>query len=268
VNANEPAIGDAPILEFDPTREAIIEPTKISYVRRVLRRERAMPPRVVLCFFQDVIEKVVREHQAEPFATLGSEIGPNHVYVLERDVPIALAHPGVGAPLAAGFMEELIGLGGRVFVGVGGAGALVPDLTLGHVIVPTAAVRDEGTSYHYLPPSRTVTPTPAVVDAIRAELDARHAPYVTGATWTTDAIFRETRARAAQRIAEGCICVEMECAACCAVAHFRGVAFGQLLYAGDDLSGEDWDDRGWVGHATGREALFRVAADAIGRVPA
>jgi hypothetical protein len=60
----------------------------------------------------------------------------------------------------------------------------------------------------------------------------------------------------------------MEAAACFAVAQFRDVAFGQLLYAGDDLSGEAWDDRGWAGHATGREAVFRLAVDAIVRLPA
>ena len=59
------------------------------------------------------------------------------MYLLDRDVPIAVVHPGVGAPLAAGFLEEVIGLGGRAFIAVGGAGALVPDLTLGHVIVFT-----------------------------------------------------------------------------------------------------------------------------------
>jgi uridine phosphorylase len=259
---------DAPILEFDPTREAIVEAVHVTSVVGPDGVARQMPRRVVLCYFQDVIEKVVREHGARPLATLRSEIGPNDVYLLEREVPIALAHPGVGAPLAAGFLEELIGLGGRVFIAVGSAGALVPDLTLGHVIVPTAAIRDEGTSYHYLPASREVGPTQRVLDAILATLTERDVPFVTGKTWTTDAFFRETRGKVARRVAEGCICVEMEAAACFAVAQFRDVAFGQLLYAGDDLSGEIWDDRGWVGHATGREAIFRLAVDAITRLPA
>jgi uridine phosphorylase len=257
---------DAPILEFDPTREAIIEAAKLPYIVGRDGSPPEMPPRVVLCFFQDVIEKIVREHGALPLATLRSEIGPNNVYLLERGVPVALAHPGVGAPLAAGFLEELIALGGRAFIAVGGAGALVPDLTLGHVIVPTAAIRDEGTSYHYLPPSREVAPTKRVLDAILATLTERAVPFVTGKTWTTDAVFRETRMKAARRVAEGCICVEMEAAACFAVAQFRNVAFGQLLYAGDDLSGEIWDDRGWIGHASGREAVFRLAVDAITRL--
>ena len=258
---------EAPILEFDPSRDAIIEPVQVPYIKDGAGRQREMPGRVVLCFFQEVIAKAVAEYGARRLTTLQSEIGPNDVYVLEHDgVDVALAHPGVGAPLAAGFLEELIALGGRVFIAVGGAGALVPDLTLGHAIVPTAAIRDEGTSYHYLPASREVAPTPRVLDAILMTLAERDVPFVAGKTWTTDAVFRETRAKAARRVAEGCISVEMEAAACFAVAQFRGVAFGQLLYAGDDLSGEVWDDRGWVGHATGREALFRLAVDAITRL--
>ncbi len=255
--------GNAPILEFDPTREAIIEAADVPYLKGPNGERIQMPRRVVLCYFQEVIEKVVREGAARRMVTLRSEIGPNEVYLLERDVPIALVHPGVGAPLVAGFLEELIGLGGRVFIAVGGAGALVPDLTLGRVIIPTGAIRDEGTSYHYLPASREVGPTPHVLAAILATLTEREVPFVTGRTWTTDAVFRETRSKAARRVAEGCICVEMEAAACFAVAAFRDVGFGQMLYAGDDLSGEIWDDRGWVGHATGREALFRLAVDAI-----
>ena len=67
----------------------------------------------------------------------------------------------------------------------------------------------------------------------------------------------------ARRVAEGCLTVEMEAAAFFAVAAFRGVSFGQLLYAGDDLSGEAWDARGWETHASGRELLFRLAAEAV-----
>ena len=59
----------------------------------------------------------------------------------------------------------------------------------------------------------------------------------------------------------------MEAAAFFAVAAFRGVTLGQVLYAGDDLSGEAWDQRDWNEHASGRETLFRLAADAVLRLP-
>jgi len=248
---------DAPILEFDPSPTAVIEPNEV--VDPV-----DFPPHVVLCFFQDVIQDVVERHGARQIDLLISEIGQNPVYELELNGSrVALVHPGVGAPLAAAFLEELIARGCRAFVACGGAGVLVPDVALGHVIVPTSAVRDEGTSYHYLAPSRTVAPSPEAVDSIRATLLAHGVPFVEGATWTTDALYRETRGKVERRVAEGCLTVEMEAAAFFAVAAFRGVTLGQLLYAGDDLSGEGWDGRGWDEHLEGRELLFRLAVEAV-----
>ena len=125
------------------------------------------------------------------------------------------------------------------------------EIAVGHVVVPTSAVRDEGTSYHYLPPSREVAASAEGTAAIERALRARNVPYVLGKTWTTDAIFRETAGKVQMRRAEGCLTVEMEAAAFFAVAQFRGVTFAQLLYGGDDVSGEVWDDRGW-GHAPHR----------------
>ncbi len=254
------ATGPPPILEFDPSPEAVIEPSAVIEPRDV-------PAHVVLCYFQEVIERVVREHGRREVARLRSEIGENPIYEIEYGGSrLAIVHPGVGAPLAAGSLEELIALGCRAFVAAGGAGVLVPELALGHVIVPTAAIRDEGTSYHYLPPSREVAADQDAVAAIIATLVRHKVPYVTGKTWTTDALYRETRTTMARRVAEGCLAVEMEAAACFAVAAFRGVPFGQLLYAGDDLSGERWDQRGWDRHASGREVLFRLAAESVLRL--
>lgn len=87
-------------------------------------------------------------------------------------------------------------------------------------------------------------------------------PYVIGKTWTTDALYRETPGKVARRKAEGCITVEMEAAAFFAVAQFRGVAFAQILYGGDDLSGDEWDNRDWLGRTSTREKLFWLAAEA------
>jgi uridine phosphorylase len=252
---------DAPILEFDPSPTAVIEPSELIEPIDV-------PPHAVLCFFQDVIETVVTEHAARVVDHVVSEIGRNPIYELEFDGRrLALVHPGVGAPLAAGFLEELVARGCRAFVACGGAGVLVPDVALGHVIVPTAAIRDEGTSYHYLPAGREVQPTGQAVEAIVATLERHHVPFVEGKTWTTDGLYRETRAKVDRRVAEGCLTVEMEAAAFFAVAAFRGVAFGQILYAGDDLSGDAWDSRDWDEHASGRERLFLLAAEACLRLP-
>ena len=248
---------DAPILEFDPAREAVIEPAVA-----VTRFD--VPIHAVLCFFADAIAPFVAEVGGREIGRVGSEMGSHPVFEVDLGGRrVAVVQAGVGAPLAAGWLDELIALGCRAFVAVGGAGVLVPDVALGHVIVPTAAVRDEGTSYHYLPASREVAPTDDALAAILATLTRRGIPHVTGKTWTTDGYYRETRAKVGRRVAEGCLTVEMEAAAFFAVARFRGVSFGQMLYAGDDLSGETWDGRGWVGHSAGRDLLLRLAVEAV-----
>jgi uridine phosphorylase len=255
-----PDASDAPILEFDPAPTAVIEPSE-----QIARMD--VPEHVVLCFFQDVIANAVQRHGGRVIDHVVSEIGRNPIWELAyADRRLAVVHPGVGAPLAAAFLEELIARGCRAFVACGGAGVLVPDVALGHVVVPTAAIRDEGTSYHYAPAARASHPSAAAVAAIIAALDAHHVPHVTGTTWTTDALYRETREKVGRRVTAGCLTVEMEAAALFAVAAFRGVTFGQLLYAGDDLSGDAWDQRGWDDHADGRELLFRIAAEAALRL--
>ncbi len=245
-----------PILEFDPTPTAILEPSALIDPSDV-------PERCVLCFFQDVIQGLVEGGQARQIDELHSEIGAHPIYELELDGQrLALAHPGVGAPLAVGILEELIAKGCREFIACGGCGVLERDIAVGHVIVPAAAVRDEGTSYHYLPPGREVSAGPAGVAAIEQVLRAHNVEYLRAKTWTTDAIYRETLARREQRKAEGCLTVEMEAAAFFAVAQFRRVEFAQLLYGGDAVLAGQWDSREWISRVSTRERLFWLAAEA------
>ncbi len=250
---------DYPIFEHDPSREAMLEPTKIW-------KPRDIPERVVLCFFQEALAKVGKD--ARSGGHLRSEVGRFPIHIIDvKGEPVAVAHPGVGAPYAAAVLEEMIAFGGRKFIAVGSAGGLVREMTAGHVVIPTHAIRDEGTSYHYLPAAREVPQQSAPIEAIKATLAAHDVPYALGKTWTTDGIYRETPARIARRREEGCLTVEMEAAAFFAVAEFRGVACGQMLYVGDDLSGEAWDMRDFIhGQASLRERLFWLAADAVLRL--
>lgn len=178
-----------------------------------------------------------------------------------------MIQPGVGAPLAAGFLEELIALGGRRFMVCGGAGVLDGAIARGHVMVPQVAVRDEGTSYHYLPPAREVSVHADAVSAIVRVLMRHNVPYDVVKTWTTDGIYRETRQRIARRRAEGCDCVEMEASALLAVAQYREVSLGLVLYGGDDVSGEEWDSRDWFRDGSTRQRLFWLAAEAVFDLP-
>ncbi|MCU0499328.1 MAG: nucleoside phosphorylase [Anaerolineae bacterium] len=248
-----------PILEFDPNPDAVIA-ASLNY-----QPLETMPERCVLCFFKKAIDNILP--QATLITHIRSEIGPNPVYRLAvNGTSIAVVHPGVGASLGGTFLEELIALGARKFIACGGAGVLNREIAMGHLIVPTSAIRDEGTSYHYLPPSREVAAGSHGVAAIIAALDAHQIPYAIGKTWTTDAPYRETPARVARRRAEGALTVEMESAAFFAIAQFRGVELAQILYGGDDVSGDVWDERDWHSAESTRERLFWLAVDAVTRI--
>ncbi len=245
-----------PILEYDDSREAVLEPGR-------LIRPRDVPDRAVLCVFAEVINGLQTAGRLRVAAEFQSEIGMHPFY--EMDVNgrrVGVVHPGMGGPLAAGLMEEAIAVTCRKFIACGGAGVLDRSIAVGHVVVPVSAVRDEGTSYHYLPPAREVCPSPEGVAAIVKALEAGGVPYVRGKTWTTDAIYRETPDKVRRRREEGCLTVEMEAASYFAVAAYRGVTCAQMLYGGDDVSGDTWDGRDWQKRRPAREALFWLAVEA------
>jgi uridine phosphorylase len=252
---------DFALFEDDLGAKAFIEPTEV--VGRI-----DMPSRVVLCFFSEVVSQIAARDDARELDVRMWAHGPHPLYEIEhRGHRLGVFQAGVGAPLSAGLLEELIALGGREFVAVGGAGCLVPELVMGHAIVVDSAVRDEGTSFHYLPPSRFVDADPEAVAVLSESLRDAGIPFVVGRTWTTDGVYRETRARAERRVAEGCISVEMEASALVAVARYRGVRIANLLYAGDSLAGEEWEHRGWHTATSLREQMFWCAADAALRLP-
>lgn len=254
------AQGEIPLLEFDPSRDAVIEPAKIIAPLDGVRH-------CVLCYFRHVISGLLAQGMLQPLAAHGSEMGELPLYEMRfQDKRLAVIQAPVGASFAAALLEELIARGFDSFMVCGGCGVLDRQITVGHLLIPTSAVRDEGTSYHYLPASREVAAIPEGLAAIKGVLEAHAVPYILTKVWTTDAIYRETPAKVALRKAEGCLAVEMEAAAYMAVARFRNVRLGQILYAGDDVSGSSWDQRGWQDRSELRENVFWLAAEACLRL--
>lgn len=226
-----------PILEFDPTRKAIVEPK--AFIKPIDVAEHC-----VLSFFTGIIKKLKDSGTLEVKFEPRTVTGVHPLYEMtHQGKRIAVFHPGIGAPLAAGMFEELIARGCKKFIACGGSGVLDKKIGRGGIVVVSSAVRDEGTSYHYCPPSREIEADPNVVARIEKVLKSNNYDYVVGKTWTTDAFFRETPEKIRARKLEGCITVEMEAAALFAVAQFRGVPFGQILEGGDDVSGAEWDPR-------------------------
>lgn len=248
-----------PILEYDDDRQAKIQAEGML--------PKTLPERCVITFFREVLDKLAAEQDCPVLGHLHSEIVDIPIYAWQQaGETVALTMPFATAPGAAGTIEELHAMGCGKFLVCGGAGSLRPDLTVGRLILPTAAVRDEGTSYHYLPPAREVACPEQALQQVRARLLAMGVPFTEGKTWTTDAFYRETTARISRRAGEGCLTVEMECAAFFAAARFHGLPLAQLLYAGDDLSGEEWDARAWNQQHTTRENLTRLALQLVTRL--
>ena len=245
-----------PILEYDEDRNAFIRPSDV--VKPI-----DIPERCVLCFFPEAIEKILAEYPHKIVANFIAAALNVPVYELDyKGEKLALIQAGVGAPIAAGQIEELTAMGCKKFIACGACGVLQKEIAVGHLIIPTAAVRDEGTSYHYAAPSREIHADERVARIIEDTLNEKKVPYIKAKTWTTDAFYRETPAKIKQRKAEGCVTVDMEASAYIAASRYNNVEFGQIFYAGDSLGGDEWDSRMYNSRTEIRELVLSLSLDA------
>ncbi len=228
---------DFPILEFDDDPRALLEPSAVS--GRGFDTDR-----LVITFFPEAVDKLAACGGILPERTIPGE-NPVTVWRFADRPDVLLTLGQVGCPACAGNLDLFQAMGVRKVMFCGGGGVLDRSIEVGRLLLVEGAVRDEGFSYHYAAPSRVIRTDPAVTDRIARALDADGVPYLRGLTWTTDAVFRETAARIRARRDEGAKIVEMEQAGCIAVARFRGIRYGALIYGGDDLSGDEWSERGW-----------------------
>ena len=143
----------------------------------------------------------------------------------------------------------------------GTCGVLDRDIEATSIIIPTAALRDEGTSYHYLPASDEVEVNKETLPLFQSFLDSHKVSYQSGKVWTTDAPYRETIDKMKRRKEAGAICVDMECSAVAALAAFRGFELCHFFYAADHLSEEKWDIRTLSSHEDldGKDRIAELA---------
>lgn len=228
-----------PILEFDPNPAAKIKPS--AYIAR-----QDVPKTCVISFFGDVIQQKLEQGLLHQLAIHHTSFQRLPVYkATVQNKCVGLVQGFFGAAGAARQLEDLIAMGFEQFIVCGGAGVLQKDIQVGYLVLPNAAVRDEGVSYHYVAPAREIACDPYALAVMEGKLKSEGVPYICGKTWTTDAPYRETDEKIALRAAEGCVTVEMETAAFFAVAQFRQVPLGVVLYGGDDVSGTAHDSRRW-----------------------
>ncbi len=224
-------------------RNKIAEPAFFTPTDTTKRIEN-FPKICVSTFSESIIQKFASMKNVEKIAELYTANGALPVYkICYKNQEIAFYLSRVGAPACVVGFEEIVAMGAKKFVLFGSCGVLDDEKVKGRIIIPTFAVRDEGTSYHYIASSEEIEASADSIQTLENVLKDCGYPYIKGKTWTSDAIYRETKAAIDERRQEGCIAVEMECAAMFAVSQYRKIPFIQFLYGADNLSSEKWEIR-------------------------
>lgn len=202
-------------------------------------------PKTIVGFFShELVAEFVNSYKPEVITTIKSYTTNFPVYKVKiGEEDIAVIQAPLGSPYCVELFEEIICLGTEKIMMCGSCGCLESGIADYSIVIPTSAIRDEGTSYHYAPASDEIEVNEDAVKSIENTIKSLGLNYLKGKTWTTDALYRETPAKVAKRKSQGAIVVDMECSAMVAFAKFRGVTFGEVFYGADDLSKDEYDIR-------------------------
>lgn len=230
---------------FDDQSPAIIQPQ--------INENAPAVDACILTFSWQIEQFVIRNYPCRRIGSFWFATGETPIYRLDyKGKRFAFYKTYVGAPACVGTVEDTLSVfRTKKYVAFGGAGCLNKEIAHGKVMVPAEAYRDEGTSYHYAPASDWITVKNA--PAVARFMQENGLPYVQGRTWTTDAFYRETRNSFEKRKAEGCVSVEMECAALQALCDFRGLDLYMFFTSGDLLDAPRWDERRREGQTAGTQ---------------
>jgi uridine phosphorylase len=219
-------VSDAPIVSGkDATAPSIFSPvTVLSEAKRQKRLSAIHVPSVCVL---DPDGDIVRSLKRTGKATLSATWPCYHSELYEFDLAgtrLGIVGCAVGAPYAVLLAEQMFACGCELLVSVTSSGQIAKGPVPPYFVLVTRALRDEGTSYHYQPKARFATADTALLARAKSALHAASVKVLEGATWTTDAPFRETQGAVAAAEQEGILAVEMESAALYAFAAARGQA--------------------------------------------
>lgn len=234
---------EIPLLEFDAAQIAVLNPTHDNLGLK-------FPKKCVFAFLGTYIDEYAAQYDLKQIANFINATKSFPIYLTEyKDEEIVICQAPVGAAPAVQILDWLIGYGVREIISAGSCGTLT-DFPESIFLIPNKALRDEGTSYHYAPPSRFIDISQQAREAIESTMHEHGLSYQEVTSWSTDGFFRETKEKVACRKKEGCEVVEMECSALAACAEFRGATWGMILYTADSLANVDkYDARNWGGDA-------------------
>lgn len=229
------------LLEEFENIPAVIEP-----FGHGLEEEFGICDTMIFSFNGEIVERVSQMPESKLGGHLKSLNGLHPWYILERDgLKVAVMLATIGAPMAVGHLEELRSSGFKNFIVLGSCGVLDKSIAADKIILPSSALRDEGTSYHYAPASDEISYDEALLSSMEAAFDKAGIEHIRTKTWTTDAFYRETADKVKRRLASGATVVDMEASAIMAWAQFRQAKVYQFFYTADylDHHANEWDAR-------------------------
>ena len=223
--------------------------------------ELQLEPVLVATFFPDLTEELVTSVGAEPTVLADRRTPAGRVFKAEG---FNIATMFMGASAAVMLAEQWFASGVETLLVVGAAGSLQPRLPIGSIALPTEAVREEGTSHHYMPSDRPAVAGAGSMDALRAACVARDVEAVEGLHWTTDAPYREHVEKVHAFQDAGVLAVDMEVSALYIAAEHHGVDCAAVLAISDTLYEEAGWDAGFNGadYLGARTLAGEVALDA------
>ena len=172
---------------------------------------------------------------------------------------------GIGAPIAAILLEELSAFGVKYFISVGTAGALQRDLKIGNVVVCDRAIRDEGTSHHYIQGEKYSYPSQNLNQKIIQTIENMDVEYSLGTSWTTDAPYRETIKEIDHYKGDGVLTVDMEASAVFTIASVLDIEAGAIFTISDYVGEREWQP---YFHLTDEhlQILFKIAINSLNSI--
>ncbi|MCY7021823.1 nucleoside phosphorylase [Streptococcus sanguinis] len=220
---------------------AVIEPTE-----KPVHDKGEVCETIILSFNGEILKRLIESEAVYPGGYLKS-INGQHPWYIYRQGPskLAVMLAPIGAPMIVGQLEELAARGFKNFIILGSCGVLDRSIEADKIILPAAALRDEGTSYHYAPPGDEVAYEEPLLVELEAIFDKHDIEHIRAKSWTTDAFYRETPDKVKRRLAAGAKVVDMEASAIMAWSQFRKSKVYQFFYTADyvDHHNRTWDAR-------------------------
>lgn len=208
------------------------------------KNEVKLPQVAVGIFSIKLFENIVDSFETKKVGYFGGASYHRPIYILRyKETEITLFNAGISGPWIASDIEDLHYNGVQTFIIFGNCGVLNKSIEDCSIIIPNKAFRDDGTSYHYIPDNEDIELSDKYKDLFKEILKKYNFNYTEGATWTTDAFYRETKDKIDYFKNKGAICVEMEASAIAAVCKRKNLNYFTFYYAGDNLDSVEWNRR-------------------------